>query len=283
MWRTLSVCILSVFLSLPVAEAAPDMPQETPKQQAEGQIVVPPFDLPEKDIVEMKEKVQRLKPLIEKDHELARARERDVDEVPGAVPTIHLSYGYGSVINLPYSFSVDDIAIGAREKFNIETRGNSLIIFPVREFKSTNIIVFERTQAGDQLPHHYLLVENGASGEADLTVNVRRSGMGGVSDITDAMVRVITTQRIPEKGTAEDILLEGRSPSLTNLSDYPFIRMMKLQKPELHVFMIAGKVMPVGDADFALDLGNGTSVVASRSREITVRRVGDGKTFRNSR
>jgi len=266
-----------------VAEAAPDMPQETPKQQAEGQIVVPPFDLPEKDIVEMKEKVQRLKPLIEKDHELARARERDVDEVPGAVPTIHLSYGYGSVINLPYSFSVDDIAIGAREKFNIETRGNSLIIFPVREFKSTNIIVFERTQAGDQLPHHYLLVENGASGEADLTVNVRRSGMGGVSDITDAMVRVITTQRIPEKGTAEDILLEGRSPSLTNLSDYPFIRMMKLQKPELHVFMIAGKVMPVGDADFALDLGNGTSVVASRSREITVRRVGDGKTFRNSR
>jgi hypothetical protein len=274
---------LSVFLSLPVAEAAPDTPQETTKQQAEGQIVVPPFDLPEKDIVEMKEKVQRLKPLIEKDHELARTRERDVDEVPGTVPTIHLAYGYGSVINLPYSFSVDDIAIGAREKFSIETRGNSLIIFPVREFKSTNIIVFERTQAGDQLPHHYLLVENGASGEADLTVNVRRSGMGGVSDITDAMVRVITTQRIPEKGTVEDILLEGRSPSLTNLRDYPFIRMMKLQKPELHVFMIAGKVMPVGDADFALDLGNGTSIVASRSREITVRRVGDGKTFKNSR
>lgn len=283
MWRTLSVCILSVFLSLPVAEAAPDMPQETPKQQAEGQIVVPPFDLPEKDIVEMKEKVQRLKPLIEKDHELARARERDVDEVPGAVPTIHLSYGYGSVINLPYSFSVDDIAIGAREKFNIETRGNSLIIFPVREFKSTNIIVFERTQAGDQVPHHYLLVENGASGEADLTVNVRRSGMSGVSEITDAMVRVITTQRVPEKGTVEDILLEGRSPSLTNLTDYPFIRMMRLQKPDLHVFMIAGKVMPVGDAEFALDLGNGTSVVASRSRQITVRRVGDGKTFKNSR
>jgi len=282
-WRTLSVCILSVFLSLPVAEAAPDTPQETPKQQAEGQIVVPPFDLPEKDIVEMKEKVQRLKPLIEKDHELARTRERNVDEVPGAVPTIHLAYGYGSVINLPYSFSVDDIAIGAREKFSIETRGNSLIVFPVREFKSTNIIVFERTQAGDQVPHHYLLVENGASGEADLTINVRRSGMGGMADITDAIVRIITTQRIPEKGTVEDILLEGRAPSLTDLGTYPFIRMMKLVKPELHVFMIAEKVMPVGNAEFALDLGNGTSVVASRSREITVRRVADGKTFSSKR
>lgn len=283
MWKTLSVCILSVFLSLPVAEAAPDLPREAPKQQAEGQIVVPPFDLPEKDIVEMKEKVGRLKPLIEKDRELTRARERDIDEAPGVVPAIHLAYGYGSVINLPYSFSLDDIAIGAREKFNIETRGSSLIIFPVREFKSTNIIVFERTQTGDRAPHHYLLVENGASGEADLTVNVRRSDMGSVTDITDAMVRVITTQRIPGKDTVEGILLEGRSPSLANLTDYPFIRMMKLQKPELHIFMVAGTVMPVGDAEFTLNLGNGTSVVASRSREITVRRVGDGKTFTSSR
>ncbi|OPY04715.1 MAG: hypothetical protein A4E61_00588 [Syntrophorhabdus sp. PtaB.Bin184] len=279
MWRTLSACILSVFLSLPVAEAAPEQPVETPKQQAEGQIVVPPFDLPEKDILEMKEKAQRLKPLIEKDRELSRMRERVIDEVPGVVPVIHLAYGYGSVINLPYSFNVEDIAIGAREKFSIETRGNSLIIFPVREFKSTNIVVFERTQAGDQVSHHYLLVENGASGEADLTVNVRRSGMGGVTEITDAIVRIITTQRIPEKGAVEDILLEGRSPSLTELGTYPFIRMMKLVKPELHVFMIAGKVMPVGNAEFALDLGNGTSVVASRSREITVRRIADGKTF----
>jgi len=281
-WKTLSVCILSVSLSLPVVEAAPEQSSETPKQQAEGQILVPPFDLPEKDILELKEKAQRLKPLIEKDRELSRMRERDIDETPGVVPTIRLAYGYGSVINLPYSFSVDDIAIGAREKFNIETRGGSLIIFPVREFKSTNIIVFERTQ-GEQVPHHYLLVEDGASGEADLTVNVRREGLRGGTDITDAMVRVITTQRIPERGTAEDILLAGRSPSLTNLTAYPFIRMMKLVRPELHVFMIAGKMMPVGDAEFALDLGNGTSVVASRGRDITVRRVADGKTFTNGR
>jgi hypothetical protein len=265
-----------------VVEAAPEQSSETPKQQAEGQILVPPFDLPEKDILELKEKAQRLKPLIEKDRELSRVRERDIDETPGVVPTIRLAYGYGSVINLPYSFSVDDIAIGAREKFNIETRGGSLIIFPVREFKSTNIIVFERTQ-GEQVPHHYLLVEDGASGEADLTVNVRREGLRGGTDITDAMVRVITTQRIPERGTAEDILLAGRSPSLTNLTAYPFIRMMKLVRPELHVFMIAGKMMPVGDAEFALDLGNGTSVVASRGRDITVRRVADGKTFTNGR
>lgn len=280
--RTLSVCILSVFLSLPVAEAAPETPQEVPKQQAEGQIVVPPFDLPEKDIVEMKEKAQRLKSLIEKDRVLSRMRERDIDEVPGVVPTIRLAYGYGSVINLPYSFSVDDIAIGSREKFSIEVRGNSLIIFPVKEFKSTNIIVFEGSQ-GERVPHHYLLVEDGASGEADLTVTIRRGGTGGVTDTTEAMVRIITTRRIPEKGSVEDILLGDRSPSLTDLGTYPFIRMMKLASPELHVFMIAGKVMPVGDAEFVMDLGNGTSVVASRSREITVRRVGDGKTFTNGR
>jgi hypothetical protein len=59
--------------------------------------------------------------------------------------------------------------------------------------------------------------------------------------------------------------------------------MMKLLRPELHVFMIAEKVMPVGDHEFCVDLGNGTSVVASRGREITVRRVGDGKTFTNAR
>ncbi len=96
-------------------------------------------------------------------------------------------------------------------------------------------------------------------------------------------MRIITTRRIPEKGSVEDILLGDRSPSLTDLGTYPFIRMMKLASPELHVFMIAGKVMPVGDAEFVMDLGNGTSVVASRSREITVRRVGDGKTFTNGR
>ncbi len=281
MWRTLSACILSVFLNLPVVEGAPDAPQEIPKQQTEGQIVVPPFDLPEKDIVEMKEKVRRVKPLIEKDCELSRMRVRDIDEVPGVVPTIRLAYGYGSVINLPYSFGVDDIAIGSREKFSIEVRGNSLIIFPVKEFKSTNIIVFERSE-GEEVPHHYLLVEDGASGEADLTVTVTRGSMSGVTDTTEAMVRIITTRCIPEKGSAEDILLGDRSPSLTDLGDYPFIRMMKLMKPELHVFMIAGKVMPVGDAEFAMDLGNGTSIVASRSREITVRRVADGKTFTSS-
>jgi len=273
---------LFVFLNLPVVEASPEQAPETRKQPAEEQIIVPPFDLPEQDIREMKEKVQRLKPLIEKDRELSRMRERDIDEVPGVVPRIHLAYGYGSVINLPYRFSMDDIAIGARETFNIETRGNSLIVFPVREFKSTNIVVFERTQ-GAPVPHHYLLVEDGASSEADFTVNIKRGGLGGLTDATEAMVRVITTQRIPEKGTAEDFLLEGRLPSLTNLSAYPFIRMMKLSKPELHVFMVAGKVMPVGNVEFSVDLGNGTSVVASRGREITVRRIADGKTFTNAR
>lgn len=282
MRRTLLVCILFVFLSLPAVEAAPEQTSEARNQPAEGQIAVPPFDLPEKDIRQMREKVQRLKPLLEKDRELVRMRERDIDEAPGVVPAIRLAYGYGSVINLPYSFSADDIAIGAGEKFAIETRGNSLIIFPVKEFKSTNIIVFERTQ-GEQVPHHYLLVEDGASGEADLTINVRRGGMGGAADLTDAMVRVITTQRIPEKGSAEDILLGGRSPSLTDLTAYPFIRMMKLSKPELYVFMIAGKVMPVGEAEFSLDLGNGTSIVASRGRDIKVRRVADGKTFTDAR
>ncbi len=282
MWRTLSVCILFVFLNLPATDAATDQMPEARKQPAETQITVPPFDLPEEDIREIKEKVQRLKPLIEKDPELSRMRVRDIGEVPGVVPRIHLVYGYGTVINLPYVFTADDIAIGAREKFTVETKGNSLVIFPVSEFKSTNIVVFERTQGGP-VPHHYVLVEDGASGEADLTVNIRRGSLGAGVDLTEAMVRVITTQRIPAKGTAEDILLEGRSPSLTKLAAYPFIRMMKLSGPELYVFMIAGKVMPVGDHEFCVDLGNGTSVVALRGREITVRRVGDGKTFTNAR
>lgn len=282
MWKTLLACILFVFLNLPAVEAAPEQAPEDRNQPVGEQIVVPPFDLPEQAVREMKEKVQRLKPLIEKDRELSRMRERDIDDVPGVVPRIQLAYGYGTVINLPYRFGIEDIAIGAREKFNIETKGNSLIIFPVKEFKSTNIVVFERTQ-GAPVPHHYLLVEDGASGEVDVTVNIKKGGPGSLTDATEAMVRAITTQRIPEKGTAGDILIGDRSPSLVNLAPHPFIRMMKLSRPELHVFMIAGKVMPVGDAEFSVDLGNGTSVVASRTREITVRRITDGKTFTNSR
>ncbi len=58
--------------------------------------------------------------------------------------------------------------------------------------------------------------------------------------------------------------------------------MMKLAKPDLYIFMIAGKVTPVGNADFWLDLGNGTTIIASRQRELTVRRINDGKTFKHA-
>jgi len=263
-----------------VVEAAREKTAETAREQPAEQVVVPPFDLPEDDIRQMKEKVQRVKPLLEKDRELARMRVRDMDEIPGIVPRISLAYGYGTVINLPYSFNVSDIVIGAREKFSIETKGSSLIIFPVKEFKSTNIVVFENRE-GATAPHHYLLVEDSASGEADLTVNISRPGSVAVTDVTDAMVRVITTQRMPEKGTAEGILLAGRSPSLTNLTGYPFVRMMKLSQPDLYVLLVAERVMPVGDHEFYVNIDTRTTIVASRGSRITVRRVADGKTFTN--
>ncbi|MHB8108858.1 MAG: hypothetical protein ACYDHW_02370, partial [Syntrophorhabdaceae bacterium] len=259
--------------------ATPGEESETKKsKQGDEQIMVPPFDLPEKDIIQMKEKAQRLKPLIERDRELARMKIREIDEVPGTVPRFKVAYGYGSVINLPYPFTDEDVAIGARDKFTIEIKGNSLVIFPVKEFKSTNVIIFEKTDEAI-VSHHYLLTEDAASGEADFTVNVKRREAGDLKDSTDAMIRVITTARLPEKGSAEDILLNERSPSLTKLNEYPFIRMMSLVKPELYVFMIAGKFMPVTDTEFWLDLGNGASIIASRTRELTVRRIIDGKTF----
>ncbi|MEN6617410.1 MAG: hypothetical protein ABFD12_12705, partial [Syntrophorhabdus sp.] len=200
------------------------------------------------------------------------------DEVPGIVPRFKVAYGYGSVINLPFSFTDEDVAIGARDKFTIDIKGNALVIFPVKEFKSTNVIVFEKKEEV-AIPHHYLLIEDGASGEADLTVNMRRREASDLTDATDAMVRVITTARLPEKGSAEDILLKDRSPSFMKLNEYPFIRMMSLAKPDLYVFMIAGRVVPVTDTEFWLDLGNGTSIIASRTRDVTVRRIVDGKTF----
>ncbi len=284
MWKTLLAFTLFVFLNPLAADAAPEKSSGTEKHEeqrraVEDQIIVPPFDLPEKDVVEMKDKVQRLKPIIEKDQELLRMKIVDMDEVPGIVPKLRLAYGYGSVLNLPFSFSADDVAIGAREKFNIEIKDGSLVIFPVKEFKTTNLIIFEKKSEGSA-PHHYLLVEDGTSGEADLTVNIKRRDIYDLKSATDAMVRTITTLQLPEKGSVEDLLLMGRSPSLTRLDTYPFTRMMSLVKPELYVFMIAGKVMPVGNAEFWLDLGNGTSIIASRQREVTVRRILDGKTFK---
>lgn len=289
MLKILLAFILFGFLNLLPADAAPDKSSETEKpqqsqksQQAEDPMIVPPFDIPENDIVEMKEKVQRLKPVIEKDKELSRLKIIDVDEVPGMVPRVHLAYGYGTVLRLPFAFTVEDVALGARERFSIEIRDGTLVIFPIREFKSTNLIVFERKDE-TSVPHHYLLVEDGASGEADLTVSVKRRDVTDITSAADAMVRVITTQQLPDKGSADDLLLEGRSPVLKKLDAYPFIRMMRLTKPNLYVFMIAGKVAPVGDADFWIDLGNGLSVIATRQREVTVRRMLDGKTFKNAR
>lgn len=289
MWKILLAFLLFVFLNLLPADAAPDKSAEAEKQQqlqksrqAEDPIIVPPFDIPENDIVEMKEKVQRLKPIIEKDKELSRLKIIDIDEVPGMVPRLHLAYGYGTVLRLPFAFAGEDVALGARDRFNIEVKDGALVIFPVKEFKSTNLIVFEKKNE-TSIPHHYLLMEDGVSGEADLTVSVKRRDTANLASATDAMVRVITTRQLPQKGSAEDLLLEGRSPVLTKLDAYPFIRMMKLTKPDLYVFMIAGKVTPLGDADFWIDLGNGMSIIASRQRELTVRRILDGKTFKNAR
>jgi hypothetical protein len=284
-WKTLLAFTSFVFLSLLAADAAPpDRPPETEKQQqqkhfAEDQVIIPPFDLPEKDIMEMKDRARRLKPIIEKDRELTRMKIIDIEEVPGIVPRLRLAYGYGSVLNLPFSFAGEDVAIGAREKFNIEIKDNSLVIFPIKEFKATNLIVFERKDMAT-VPHHYLLVEDAASGEADLTVNIKRRGMNDLTSATDAMVRIITTQHLPEKGSAEDFLLEGRSLSLTKLDAYPFVRVMKLTKPDLYVFMIAGKASPVGSAEFWIDPGNGTSIIGSRLPDLTVRRIADGKIFK---
>lgn len=279
MWKILSVSIFLFFLSVQVPETASGEEGETKKpKQPEEQILVPPFDLPEKDIIEMKDKANRLKPLIEKDKELARMKIRDIDEVPGIIPRFKVAYGYGSVINLPFSFTEEDVAVGARDKFTIEIKGRALVIFPVKEFKSTNVIVFEKTDEA-VIPHHYLLVEDGASGEADLTVSMKRRESGDLKDSTDAMVRVITTARLPEKDSAEDILLKDRSPSFAKIDEYPFIRMMSLAKPDLYVFMIAGRVVPVTQAEFWLDLGNDSSIIASRTRDVTVRRIVDGKTF----
>lgn len=287
MWKILLAFILFVFLSLLPANAAPDKAPETEKQQlqkaqqTEDPIIVPPFDIPEKDVLEMKEKAQRLKPIIEKDKELSRMKIIDVDEMPEMVPRLRLAYGYGTVLSLPFSFAGDDVAIGAREKFNIEVKDGTLVIFPVKEFKATNLIVFEKKDE-ISIPHHYLLVEDGASGEADLTVNVKRRDITDLRSATDAMVRIITSQQYPEKGSAEDRLLADRSLQLLKLDAYPFIRMMKLTNPDLYIYMIAAKVTPVGNADFWLDLGNGRTIIASRQRELTVRRINDGKTFKHA-
>jgi len=260
------------------AEAASE-PAIDKGPQGQGKVIAPPIDLDVKDIKEIKGKIEKIKPLIEKDREITNIRIRDIEYRPGVVPRIQLAHGYGTVIVLPYQFEISNIALGDKDKFNVEVKGTSVILFPTQEFKTTNMVVFETAPGGELVPHHYMLVENSHNGVADLTVRVHKPKAGLAMDSTGAIVKAITTHHIPEKETYEGMFFDGRSPSLKNTVSLPFVRKLTLVSPDLNVYLMNGKYTPVGDVEWSIYPDSKTTIVATRGKGVTMRRLSDGKTF----
>ncbi len=247
--------------------------------QKQNKAPAPPVDLDIADIREVKEKVAKIKPLIETDRELTTIRVREIEAGSRAVPKIELAYGYGTAIVLPFQFDLANVALGNKEKFHVDAKGNSLIIFPLQEFKTTNLIVFESTADGEVVPHHYLLVENSQAGTADFTVKVNKQKPGSAQNLIDAVIKALSTQHVPGKETAEWAFFEGRAAVISNMGASPFMRKLTLLSPNLTVYMINGRVTPLGDVDWSAYPDSKTTIVATKKDRLTVRRVGDGKAF----
>jgi len=247
--------------------------------QSAAKLLAPPIDLDIKDIKEMKGRVEKVKPLLEKDKELTDVKVREIQYRPGVVPRIHLAHGYGTVIVLPYQVEASNIALGDREKFRVEVKGTSVVIFPLQEFKTTNMVVFETVPGGDLVPHHYMLVENSQAGVADLTVRVHKPKVGDETDPNGAIMKALMTRRIPGKESYEGMFFEGRSPVVNDMTQFPFLRKLSLVSPDLNVYLIDGKYIPVGDVEWSVYLDGKTTVVATRAKSLTVKRASDGKTF----
>lgn len=270
------VCISAVLVSLllQASPAASDQPEKTDQVK----VVAPPIDLDIKEIKEMKTKIDKVKPVIEKDRELTNVRIRDIEYRPGIVPRIQLAHGYGTVITLPYQFDAANIALGDKGKFNVEVKGTSVILFPLQEFKTTNMVVFENGAGGELIPHHYMLTENSYGGTADLTVKVHKPKPGTIANSTDAFVKAVVNRHIPGTETYEGMYFDGREPVIKDMT-VPFIRKLALSSPGLNIYMANGKFAPVGDVEWSMYPDSRTTIVATRGKSVTVRRLSDGKTF----
>lgn len=256
-----------------------------------GALDIPAADVSEEDIAKFKARADKLKPLLERDREV-RPRVRQVSEDRGRISKIFLTQGYGTVISLPFAFTLDGVALGDKSKFQVEAKDNSLVIYPLKQFKQTNLIVFETVKKGNPSVHQYLLVEDSLKVSTDFQVNVQAADTGWIgagpvsaSSVNDdsfntAVINTVIRGRVPERDTAEGLILEGRSPLLSPIKDkLPFLQKLTLTAPALYVYLINDRVTPVGSAEWVSYLDGSTTVVASLSKEVSVRRLYDGKIF----
>lgn len=233
----------------------------------------PLYELDEKDIVEMKEKAIKIKKAIEQDKPV-KPKIRDVAAFPGKAPVIYLAHRYATVITLPYQVEEDDIALGDKTAFNVKVRGNILTIFPLKQFKQTNMVILSKT-AG---VHHYTLVEDSSSESADYHVNVKTSS--SVPSASDALSRIAIGGEVPAPDTMQAQLFEGRDLVVHRGDGAPVLRKVVLSNPLYTVYLLDGKYVPsTGGADWYSHVSSRSTVVATKGGEISMRRVGDGKTI----
>lgn len=231
------------------------------------------YDVDEKDIIEIKERAMKVKRALEYEKPV-KLKVRDAIEAPGKIPTIHLSYRHATIINLPYAIDSADrsIRIGDKNAFDIKVDENVLTIFPLRQFKSTNLII---TTKGGSV-HHYYLVEDSASETADAQVNIRSAA--ALPGKNETLTRLIMGNDVPDPDSLTGMMFEGREMSIQTGSGHPVLKKIVMKNPDYFVYLVDGKYVPTRGADWYSQVGNRKTVVATKEGSIDLRRVGDGET-----
>ena len=248
--------------------------QQQPKQQNLGNVPVP-YDVDEKEIKELRERARRVREVMEITR-VIDPRVREIIEIPGKIPEINLTQGYGTVISLPYLFEIEDIALGDKTLFSIDVRENSVILFPLKPFKNTNLTIFSKSDG----VHQYLLVENTNANTADFHVAVLP--YKNSPDISGIVRDIAITGSMPDKESVKGKLIEKSNVKIEYGEKLPVIR--KVVSQQMKVFVLDGRYTPVTYEEVAwyTVLDNKMTLLAvhgETSKDTFVRRIYDGRTF----
>jgi hypothetical protein len=180
----------------------------------------------------VKEKAEKYKEAVEKDYIVPKGRTRtaytplDDAEIP-----IRCAVNYSTLIKLPGKVTEQDIAIGNKDRFNIQIyqNGRMILIQPRTAFKATNAHIL--CDGGEKIVH-LLLEENANRGEVDYQVNIMLPPAKGPD--SGKLMRWIGYTRLPE---GEHELEGGMGASLALLNKsvgggVRVIRRLEIRRPE---------------------------------------------------
>ncbi|MBT9166683.1 MAG: hypothetical protein DDT19_00007 [Syntrophomonadaceae bacterium] len=230
--------------------------------------IIPPRDISEKEILELKKQAMKIRMLMEQDLK-ATTKIRNIPGVFSPAPIIRVGVGYATVITLPFEFELKNVALGERW-FTVEKRKNSVIIFPLKPFRTTNLIIYDTEKME---PKQLIITESLGTGEIDITVNI---GRGRENAYQDAIINSIMTGKTLNE-----------SDVIQNLSQtqFPFIKLLRLASPRLFIFLVEGRYTPATESEWFAYIGDKMTVIAVKTEALQIRRNYDGKiiTYENKK